>query len=74
MKYRNQQGYMINSYTITVEAEFNSIIEFLEVYLNKKLIVLPPFRVINYNINIKDLSIIWQPRPIKQNEKFIKAL
>ena len=57
-----------------MEAEFDIIAEFLEVDLDKKLIALPVLRDINQNINIKDLSIIWRPKPIKQNQKFIKAL
>jgi len=48
-----------------VKAEFDIITEFPEVYVDKKPIVLPPFRDINYNINIKNPSIIWRLRPIK---------
>ena len=74
MKHGNQQEYKFNSYTSTVEAEFNIIAKFLEVYLHKKLIVLLLLRNINQNITIKDLSIIQRPRPIKQNQKLIKVL
>ena len=74
MKYGNQQEYKFNSNTITVEAKFDIIVKFLEVYLDKKLIVLPLLGNINQNITIKDPSIIQRPRPIKQNQKLINVL